>query len=344
MTKYILYILLLFPLLGIQAQCFSIETVLADACGDPEGENEMVTLRVNNQLEIDDLVFDWPNNNFLNWCPNPTTTNLLNQTIISSCGFLLEPPNGIVPAGNKLIVVTSTNMLINANSFEGLTDTIYIIYQCAGNTNGHFSNTSSSPRSLKVTYNNAACFSEQTVSYTGTRLIGGDGGAIFYSQTGQSTYFNTGCNAPVPSLNPFWNISNKVCEDYGLINLNDLLSSNATLGGTWSGDVENTNFFNTNGKLGNYSITYTLQDTSGCLGNVDSTLNFTVEISSFGRDTIERCDSILQFGFWISQDTILDIPIPNSNPFGCDSILKRFYKINKSNFTIEPQNIFLNSG
>ena len=127
MKEKLFIILLLLPFLGINAQCFTIETVLADACGDPEGENEMVTLRVNDQMDIANLVFDWPNNQFLDWCPNPTTTNLLNQTIISSCGFLLEPPNGVVPAGEKLIVVTSTNMLINANSFEGLSDTIYII-------------------------------------------------------------------------------------------------------------------------------------------------------------------------------------------------------------------------
>ena len=121
-------------------QCFTIETILADACGDPEGENEMVTLRVNQNMDINNLSFVWPNNNFLNWCPAPSKVTQLNQTIISSCGFLLEPPNGIVPAGNKLIVVSSSNMLVNANSFEGLIDTIYIIFQCPGNTAGNFSN------------------------------------------------------------------------------------------------------------------------------------------------------------------------------------------------------------
>ncbi len=343
MKEKLFIILLLLPFLGINAQCFTIETVLADACGDPEGENEMVTLRVNNEMDIANLVFDWPNNQFLDWCPNPTTTNLLNQTIISSCGFLLEPPNGVVPAGEKLIVVTSTNMLINANSFEGLSDTIYIIYQCAGNTSGHFSNMSSSPRSLRVTYD-GICYSQQTVSYTGADLIGGDGGAAFYNEQGQRTYFNTGCNAPVPSQNPFWNISSRICEDYGLIDLNDLLSNNATIGGTWSGDVENNNFFNTIGKVGNYSITYTIDDATGCLGAVDSTLNFTIEFANIGRDTIERCDEIFQFGFFIKSDTIIDIPLPNSNPFRCDSTLKRFYKINQADFDISPEQITINSG
>ncbi|MCB0509148.1 MAG: hypothetical protein KDC82_00200, partial [Bacteroidetes bacterium] len=52
------------------AQCFSVESILADACGDPEGENEMVSLRVNTDLNLNNLVFDWPNNNFLGWCPD----------------------------------------------------------------------------------------------------------------------------------------------------------------------------------------------------------------------------------------------------------------------------------
>ena len=68
-------------------QCFTIETILADACGDPEGENEMVTLRVNQTIDINNLVFDWPNNSFLGWCPEPNKTNALNQTIANSCGF-----------------------------------------------------------------------------------------------------------------------------------------------------------------------------------------------------------------------------------------------------------------
>ena len=173
------------------AQCFTIETLLADACGDPEGENEMVTLRINQDVDIDNLVFDWPNNNFLGWCPEPNKTNLLNQTIANACGFLLEPPNGIVPAGEKLIVVSSTNMLVTANSFANLSDTLYIIYQCAGNTSGHFSNSANSPRTLQVSYT-GSCTSAQTVSYTATNLIGGDGGAIYYDTLGNGTYYNTG--------------------------------------------------------------------------------------------------------------------------------------------------------
>ena len=324
-------------------QCFTIETILADACGDPEGENEMVTLRINQTMDINNLVFDWPNNNFLGWCPEPNKTNLLNQTVANSCGFLIEPPNGIVPAGNKLIVVSSTNMLISANSFANLSDTIYILFQCVGNTSGHFSNTSASPRTLQVSYT-GTCISAQTVSYTPTSLIGGDGGAIYYDTLGNGSYFNTGCNAPVQGFNPFWNFPPIICSDYSLIDLNSLLSGNATTGGTWSGDIENQNFFNPSGKLGSYSITYTITDTSSCLGNADSTLNFIVEDPKFGGDTIVVCDSIRQFGVWLFDDTLIEVNVANPNPYRCDSIVQRFYKINKADFSISPNSILINSG
>ncbi len=110
------------------AQCFNIETILADACGNPEGENEMVVLRIHQDLDISNLEFDWPNNSFLSWCANPTKTAQLNNTIESSCGLLLEPPMGIVPANSKLLIVSSTNMLVSANSFDGLTGYSYILF------------------------------------------------------------------------------------------------------------------------------------------------------------------------------------------------------------------------
>lgn len=327
----------------LAAQCFTIETVLADACGDPEGENEMVTLRVNQTMDINNLTMDWPSNNFLNWCPEPTKTAQLNQTIISSCGFLLEPPNGIIPAGEKLIIVTSTNMLVAANSFEGLTDTLYIIFQCAGNTNGHFSNNGNGTRTLEILYN-GTCIGGQSVTYTPLDLVGGDGGAIFYDTLGNETYFNTGCNAPVLGLNPYWQAPRRICSDYPIIDLNTFLSGNATTGGTWSGDTINNNFFDPQGKLGSYTITYTVEDVSSCLGIADSTLTLIVENPAIGADTIERCDSIFQFGFWIYADTIIEVLVANPDVFRCDSLVQRFYKINTTNFSLSPSEITINSG
>ncbi|MCB9226948.1 MAG: gliding motility-associated C-terminal domain-containing protein [Chitinophagales bacterium] len=325
------------------AQCFSIETILADACGDPEGANEMVTLKTYTDISINQLDFDWPNNSFLSWCADANLTAQLNNTIQNSCGFLLEPPAGIIPANEKVIIVSSTDMLITANSFEGLDDTIYIMYQCAGNTSGHFSNLANTPRSLTVSYS-GNCSQSQTVTYLPTNLIGGDGGAVDFDTLGTPTYYNTGCNAPVNTLKPYWSLPSELCNDYGILNLNGFLSNVATQNGTWSGDVENGNQFNTIGKLGTYSITYTVSKPNSCLADKDSTITFSVTNPKYGRDTIIRCDSILQFGNWITKDTIIEITVENQSEYACDSTVARLYKIQRSNFTVTPNNVTINSG
>lgn len=338
-----LLLIIVFNFKIVFSQCFTIETILADACGDPEGANEMVTLQTYTNININQLDFDWPNNSFLGWCQNASLTTQLNSTIQNSCGYLLEPPMGIVPANKKIIVVSSTDMLITANSFEGLEDTIYILYQCAGNTSGHFSNLANTPRSLTVT-NNGNCNQSQTVTYLPSNLIGGDGAAIEYNSSGFPSYFNTGCNAPVSNLKPYWSLPSELCNDYGIIYLEDFLASSATLNGTWSGDVENGNQFNTLGKLGSYSITYTVFKPNSCVSVKDSTLTFTVENPKFGRDTIERCDSIYQFGIWITKDTIINITVESQNQYACDSTVSRLYKIQQADYSVLPNNITINTG
>ena len=323
------------------SQCFTIETILVDACGDPEGANEMVTIRANTAIQVDDLIPDWPNNNFLGWCSSPSLTAQLNQSVLSSCGLLLEPPNGEVPAGKKLLIVTSVNMLVAANSFSSLTDTLYIIYQCAGNTSGHFSNLANSTRTLTIDYASTNCTSSQSVSFLPTQLVGGDGGAVYYDLNGNATYFNTGCNAPVPSIFPYWDFPRKICASYGLIDLNTFLPPNALGVGAWSGDIENGHFFNSVGKLGNYAITYSVNDPLSCLPQADSTILFTVEDIKSGNDTVVVCDSINQFGIWITADTLAEILITSSNPYRCDSIIYRYYFINTANYSLAQTQVSL---
>lgn len=342
MKKTITILFYLLVSIALKAQCFSIESILADACGDPEGENEMVVLRTNTIIDIDNLVFDWPNNSFLGWCANPNKTALLNQGIVSSCGLLLEPQNGIVPSGKKILVVSSTNMQVNANSFDGLTDTLYIVYQCAGNTVGHFSNTSTGSRTLTVDYN-GACNGSESVSYVGADLIGGDGGAVFYDLAGNRSYYNTGCNAPVPSINPNWSFPPKICSNYGLMDLNKFLPPTALGIGVWSGPIQNAHFFDPSTNIGANSITYTVIDPKGCLLSADSTINFVVENIKSGNDTVVVCDSINQFGVWIYQDTIVEIAINYSNPYICDSMIYRYYFINKTDFSLAETDVKLNA-
>src|ERR1700740_2001895 len=142
----------------VNAQCLSIESILVDACnGAPcpitasEGENEMVLFKVGaTPLTIAYtttvaavLTPTWPNNSFKGWqLPGALTNPLvsaLNSTIIK-CGYLKEPVAGVLPANSQVLIITSTNMCTSGNSFANLTDTLYVIFQIAGNTAGHFAN------------------------------------------------------------------------------------------------------------------------------------------------------------------------------------------------------------
>lgn len=195
------------------AQCFEIESILVDACGSPEGENEMVRIKVGNaDLCTNDFSVVWANNNnpWLGISQNATTgtaTAALNASIVS-CGFLLEPTSCVLPAGETVILVTSEAIDVNANSFANLTDTIYIIYQTAGNTNGHFANYNSTPglRTLTMSFSSpAGCTDVVTYERSNlTNINGGSGGTTAqkngatanFDPAGNVTYSNNGCQAP----------------------------------------------------------------------------------------------------------------------------------------------------
>lgn len=135
----------------IPTKCLELERVLADACnnactGAQEGENEMFRFVVGPlPIALADLEASWATPNpFLGWVQNATTASLtaqLNATI-TNCGWLLEPVNGIIPAGSPVLGITSTDLCVPGNSFAGLSDTLYVIFQAAGNTLGHFKNNS----------------------------------------------------------------------------------------------------------------------------------------------------------------------------------------------------------
>lgn len=173
----------------------------------------MVRFLVNGApLNTSDLSVNWATggNGWQGVCQNGSTaltTSDLNATI-TTCGYLKEPTNGILPAGARVILATSTNLDANFNSFDGLSDTLYIIYQCNGNTVGHFGNHgSSSIRSFSMSFSNPTGCSD-AVSYNRnflTNQLGGtggssaekDGGTVNYTPNGTATYVNNGCQAPI---------------------------------------------------------------------------------------------------------------------------------------------------
>lgn len=192
--------------------CFEIESILVDACGTPEGENEMVIFHVGPApLNTSNLTVAWPSNSFLGICQNAgtaTTVAQLNATI-QNCGWLIEPTGGILPAGARVLMITSTNVSTTANSFAGLSDTLYVIFQCAGNTGGHFANaTGSGSRTLTMTFSSpAGCSDAVTYSCQSLVDINGntgtsgttaerDGSTVEFAWNGTPTYTNDGCNAP----------------------------------------------------------------------------------------------------------------------------------------------------
>lgn len=192
--------------------CFEIESILVDACGSPEGENEMVIFHTGpNPLNVSDLTVTWPNNPWLGVCQNGTTATKvaqLNATILN-CGWLLEPTAGVLPPNQRVILITSTNFDTGANSFANLSDTLYVIFQCAGNTAGHFANaTGSGNRTLTMSFSNPPGCSDavtyncqQLVDINGFTGTGGttadrDGSTVEFSWNGTPTYTNDGCNAP----------------------------------------------------------------------------------------------------------------------------------------------------
>ncbi|HEY0976629.1 MAG TPA: PKD domain-containing protein [Flavobacteriales bacterium] len=203
----------------IPTKCFEIENILVDACnsgcpGAQEGQNEMVRF-FTGPYDIDIALMDgtWPlnNNPWRGLVQNATTANLtaaLNATV-EGCGELLEPPGGIIPPGSHVVLVTSTDMCVASNSFAGLNETLYIIFQAPGTTQGHFANYNSSPglRSVILRYPSTAC--GDTATYDRSLLIdqGGlpaaqDGASVAFSWPGVpfASYYNFGCQAPIVPL------------------------------------------------------------------------------------------------------------------------------------------------
>lgn len=188
------------------AQCIQIKSILVDACGAPEGENEMVRFDVgSSSLNVSNLVVDWPNNNWLGLCQNATTASIITSinNLIVGCGSVAEPVGGVLPANSKVLLVTSTNINTILNSFANLNDNLIMLFQCNGNTSGHFANFNLLPglRTLSIEFT-GSCI--DSVTYDRTLLvnqfgaIGGftfenDGSFVEFSAAGVPTYLNYGC-------------------------------------------------------------------------------------------------------------------------------------------------------
>lgn len=253
----------------VPTKCLEIESILVDACnpsstcpGSDEGQNEMVRFRVGPApIALGELEADWPNNSWLGLVQDATTASLTSQlnATITSCGLLLEPPLGIIPAGSTVLLVTSTDMCVAGNSFAALTDTLYLIFQNAGNTSGHFANspaagqpisptppTGSTSRTLILFHNPSGC--SDTATYVRQLLVnslgtyGGengecDGGTVEYSWPGVpvATYVNQGCQAPFVPVIVDATVVGSLCGGTGTVDLSGTVSGGAFTSVQWSG-------------------------------------------------------------------------------------------------------------
>jgi len=199
-------------------ECFEIQSVLVDACGSPEGPNEMVRFLIGpNDLNTADLSVTWPFNSYLGICQNVMTSNkvaYMNSTILS-CGYFLEPIGGVLPANKQILLITSVDFDPTAHDYAGLTDTLYVVFQCAGNTQGHFANwdtggcvEANGYRTVSMAFG-PGC--SQSVTYNRCHLtnqnggIGGttaerDGARVDFGPDGNPSYANDGCTIPLENM------------------------------------------------------------------------------------------------------------------------------------------------
>ena len=270
------------------SQCFQIESILVDACGGQEGLNEMVRFKTGSTtLNANTLDVNWPNNPWEGIVQNGITaskTAALNADIIAAggCGQLVEPVNGIIPANATAILVTSYDIDTALNPFGAITGTIYIIYQDANTTAGHFANFGSGLRTLtmtsgscveSVTYNRALLEDENGVN------TAANGATVLFDPAGNPDYVNYGCLAPVP---PFTvNAGNAISACAG-----EIIVLNATAEGEQSvqwtaatGSFSNTAALTTNYTIpanATGTIVLTLTATNVCNATVSDTVTITV--------------------------------------------------------------------
>ena len=250
-------------------QCFQIESILVDACGTPEGPNEMLRFKVGNApLLVSDMQVTWPNNPFLGFCQNANTANKvqqLNQTIVT-CGHFLEPTNGVLPANATVLIITSEDFDPTAHNYAGLQDTMYVLFQCIGNTSGHFANwvnncdPATGDRTTTISFGTGCT---QTVTYNRCFLtnqfggIGGspadrDGARADFDVNGNVTYPNDGCVVPyIPIEVAIANLPNNGAVCFGdNINVSGTISGNGN-SVQWSSNFGT--FSNPNSNSSSYS-------------------------------------------------------------------------------------------
>jgi gliding motility-associated-like protein len=195
----------------LTSKCIKIRSILVDACGNPEGENEILLFETGkNAILLSSISVKWATvtNRWLGLTQSAATAKLVSDinATITGCGKLLEPSGTTIPANKKVYFFTSTDFTVGSNQFTNLSDTAYAIFQKAGNTAGHFANYST-PSGLRTTILSVVGSCSDTATYDKVKLVkqngavgAEDGGYVNFDSVGNATYLNDGCNAPSEPL------------------------------------------------------------------------------------------------------------------------------------------------
>lgn len=286
------------------AQCFRIEKILVDACGSPEGLNEMVTFKIGSQdLNVSNLNVNWPSNSYGGIIQNSQTAQQVTtvNSSIQGCGFLKEPIGGVLPANSQVLLITSYNFTPTAHSFANLNDTLVVIFQNSTTTGGHFANYNSSggTRTLTMSFSTPSNCS-QTVSYQRDQLLnqngttGGssstkDGAFVSFNTSGIATYGNLGCQVPAGNLSI--DISSNITSICGGETLN--LSANI------SGDYQSFIWISNQGTFSNNTALST---------TINTNQNITSPFYIYGG-AINNCNDTIYDSLLINIDNVPNVSI-----------------------------------
>jgi len=255
-----------------------IESIMINSCGDSEeGPNEMFRFRVDSiDLCVDDIVIDWNvESTGENIWRGVETTSTITTPIVDSInahiendGLFLEPISCILPAGVQVLFVTSTDFEWDSFDWSDMVDTLYIVFQVAGATAGHFSNTASTPRTLSLDFTG---YDSDSVTFTPSLSDNSDGSGVDFDDTGNPTYSNCGCRAPYVDILPIeLNYFEKDCSGF-----------------EWETQTEINNDYFTIQKTSNLSYWVDIATINGA-GNSTSPMKYSYKYEKNSPDTYYR--------------------------------------------------------
>lgn len=170
-----------------------IRKIMVDECGTPAGQQEALFLQLGETpVTISEMRVNWASDNdWLGFCSNAVTTDLMNSSILGG-GEFLEPTGGILPANAMVMILTSEAFDPSVYDLSAISTNIYVLYHCGTTSSGFFPNNT---ETLVYTTVQFAPGVLQTVAYNNA-IIGennGNGAYLTFNAAGEAQSANDGC-------------------------------------------------------------------------------------------------------------------------------------------------------